>query len=209
MVKCVCVILNYNDWEHTADIVKRVENYATFLKLVVVDNCSTDDSMKHLMKLQNEKVTVIQSTKNKGYGFGNNYGMRYAFQKIDANAVLICNPDVFFDEKLVIRLIGVLETYQNCGVVSAVQYDRNENEINQSAWKIPPTWVELFSVGKIGYRLTQNNYHNAEFLHRNPITKVDCVAGSLLLISRRLLKKLADMMKTFFCIMKKPFLDVK
>lgn len=216
MVKCVCVILNYNDWEHTADIVKRVENYATFLKLVVVDNCSTDDSMKHLMKLQNEKVTVIQSTKNKGYGFGNNYGMRYAFQKIDANAVLICNPDVFFDEKLVIRLIGVLETYQNCGVVSAVQYDRNENEINQSAWKIPPTWVELFSVGKIGYRLTQNNYHNAEFLHRNPITKVDCVAGSLLLISREAFEKTGGYDENVFlyyeetilgCKMKKAGLD--
>lgn len=71
-------------------------------------------------------------------------------------------------------------------------------------------------MGKIGYRLTQNNYHNAEFLHRNPITKVDCVAGSLLLISREAFEKTGGYDENVFlyyeetilgCKMKKAGLD--
>lgn len=184
MIRLSCVILNYNDWEHTSTLIKHIENYRIFSNIVVVDNCSTDDSLIRLKELQNSKIVIVQSEKNKGYGYGNNFGMKYAFKKLGADAVLICNPDVSFGENVVEHLSSAMEAQPNCGVISAVQYDRNGNEIDQSAWSIPHVWNYIFSVGKLSSHIAVNFYQNAEVLHRAPVTKVDCVAGSLLLVSR-------------------------
>ena len=42
--KCSCVILNYNDADTTIDLVERIEGYDLLWQIIIVDNCSTDDS---------------------------------------------------------------------------------------------------------------------------------------------------------------------
>lgn len=189
MLNCCCVILNYNDAENSLKLAKAVSKFDTIQNVIVVDNCSTDQSLVQLGHANIAKMLVLATPRNGGYGFGNNYGMRYAFQKLDADAVLICNPDVAFSGEMVSRICDVLHTRTNCGVVSAVQYDRNGQKIDQSAWAIPKKINYIFSIGKLAARFATNFYQDANTLHQNPVTKVDCVAGSLLLISREAFEK--------------------
>ena len=183
-MKVVCVILNYNDADGCIDLARKIKSYRVLSSIIVVDNCSTDSSFMNLKIHDKDLYYLLATCHNGGSGYGNNYGMKYAFEKLGADAVLICNPDVSFEENMVERLSKIMEMRPNCGVVSAVQYDRYGKEINQSAWSIPNIWNYIFSVGKLSSLIAVNFYHNAEFLHRAPITKVDCVSGSLLLISR-------------------------
>lgn len=184
-----CIILNYNDSDNCIELAKKIKSYRGLSSIVVVDNCSTDKSLLDLKVYDEDLYYLIATDHNGGYGYGNNFGMKYAFKKLGVDAVLICNPDVSFGENVVEHLSSAMEAQPNCGVISAVQYDRNGNEIDQSAWSIPHVWNYIFSVGKLSSHIAVNFYQNAEVLHRAPVTKVDCVAGSLLLVSRNAFEK--------------------
>ena len=96
-----CVILNYNDANTTISLVKKIEKYESIDYIIVVDNCSTDDSLVKLETLSNSKVKICESPKNGGYGFGNNFGVQFAKDYYSAKYALIANPDVEFDADLV------------------------------------------------------------------------------------------------------------
>ena len=187
-MNCCCLILNYNGYEETTKLFEVVSNYH-FAHILIVDNCSTDDSYSNLIKRETDKVRVVKTERNGGYGSGNNYGMRYAFQSLGADCVLICNPDVVYEEALVYRLEQVFEQHSDVGVVSAVQYDRNEREISMSAWSIPQKWNYIFSVGAILKKWNRPFYYSIDYLHHGNTVEVDCVAGSLLMISRQAFEK--------------------
>lgn len=51
MSGCVIVILNYNDFSTCQRLLEKIKDYAIFDKIVIVDNCSTDDSVALLKKV--------------------------------------------------------------------------------------------------------------------------------------------------------------
>ena len=52
-----------------------------------------------------DKVDVIQSDKNGGYSYGNNYGAFYLIDKYMVDILVIANPDVEFSEAFLIRIV--------------------------------------------------------------------------------------------------------
>uniref|UniRef100_UPI0006D0DB42 glycosyltransferase n=1 Tax=Clostridium sp. NkU-1 TaxID=1095009 RepID=UPI0006D0DB42 len=96
-----CIILNYNDAETTISLVNSLVNYEILDSIVIVDNCSTDDSASRLQAIEAGKVHFISSEKNGGYGYGNNQGIRYAYGNLHATHVLIANPDVKVTEECI------------------------------------------------------------------------------------------------------------
>lgn len=102
-MKINCVVLNYNDADTVMSLLNRIRGFRCFENIVVVDNASTDNSWQRLKELQDDKIAVIQSEKNGGYGYGNNLGVRYAIQKNEATHVVIVNPDVKFRRVLFLR----------------------------------------------------------------------------------------------------------
>lgn len=74
------VILNYNTPELTIGAVRHVTELNTGIRLIVVDNASTDDSWKKLnATFEGESdVALCRSPKNGGYVKGNNLGLSLA-----------------------------------------------------------------------------------------------------------------------------------
>lgn len=187
-MKCCCIILNYNGYKETIKLLSQIEDYH-FTNIIIVDNCSTDDSFAELKKKEDSKVIVLKAASNGGYGSGNNIGLRYAFHTLCADAALICNPDVCFREVLLDKLEETLRQYPLAGIVSSVQHDRNDKEISMSAWEIPKPWNYIFSLGTISKKRNINFYYTKEYLHSSPVVQVDCVAGSLLLMTKEAFKR--------------------
>ena len=50
-----CVVLNYNDAVTTIDFVERIKIMDSIDLIVVIDNCSTDDSYIQLKMLESNK----------------------------------------------------------------------------------------------------------------------------------------------------------
>ena len=61
-----CLILNYNDCKTTLQLVEKLNLYKIIKYIVIVDNCSTDDSFEKLLKISNNRVHVIKSDCNGG-----------------------------------------------------------------------------------------------------------------------------------------------
>ena len=184
MLFVTCVVLNYNDAKMSVDLAMAIKKYSTIKHVVIVDNCSTDNSWSTLSRLDDEKIICIRTERNGGYGYGNNYAARYAFDHLNSDAVLIVNPDVTFDEQLTCTLSQAIQQDPSVGVASAIQLDRNGCEIKRSAWRIPTIWEYIISLDQLLSKLMRGFYYSLEELHKAPIVPVDCVAGSLLMITR-------------------------
>lgn len=177
-----CIILNYNDPETTISLVNSIVNYKILDSIVIVDNCSTDDSVSRLQAVAGGKVHVITSEKNGGYGYGNNQGIRYAYGMLHASHALIANPDVKVTEGCIEAMKDSFLKISRLGVAAAVTRDRT-GEVALSSWRINGLMGDLLDTGLITRRIF------ARWLNDRPELKadfekeryvyVDAVLGSL------------------------------
>lgn len=188
-MKISCIILNYNDAKTTEMLVKRFREYQVLNSIVIVDNCSTDDSVKILKELKEEKVHLIHTRKNGGYGYGNNQGIRYAVTKLHATHVLIANPDVEVSESCIKAMKQAFFKYDRLAVAAAVT--RNPEGFPQpSGWKLHGLLGDMLDTGLITRRLFHGvlNYSLRHFKDRSHAF-VDAVPGSLFLADAGALMK--------------------
>ncbi len=176
------VILNYNDAETVLSLLEQIGGYEAMKEIVVVDNCSTDDSWERLKAVAGGKIQVIRSKRNGGYGAGNNEGVRYASEHNGATHVLIANPDVSFDETCLQHMMGVFGKCPDTAAVSAVMCDKQYGT-QRNGWPLRGFWGELTAMGPISRRLFGRmiNYPESRFAGKEA-SYVDVVHGSMLMV---------------------------
>ena len=90
------IVLNYNCFEETITFVKNIQSQRPSfpLKILIVDNNSSDNSYKEFAeRFQNDvDVEFIKTKSNLGYGAGNNRGIKYLKDKYKLDYFIICNP---------------------------------------------------------------------------------------------------------------------
>lgn len=116
MEKVAIIVLNYNNAEDTLECLKSLEQltYENY-HVLVVDNFSTDDSVK---KLQTSAFSfeLIESQKNGGYAFGNNLGIKQALNnKFDY--VCILNNDVIVEQDFLEKMVAYANEHPEIGVI--------------------------------------------------------------------------------------------
>lgn len=180
-----CIILNYNDGERASALAKKVESFPSIDEVIIVDNHSTDGSFFRFSSFRSSKISIVETEKNGGYGYGNNYGIRYAEKRFHADLALIVNPDVSFSNDCVDQLRGEFEKEPTIAVVSCIQKTKEGDESPASAWKIPPKSTYICSLLRSSARNLRSFYYSLPLLHRGTRQYVDCVAGSFLLVDIR------------------------
>lgn len=133
-MKSVFIILNYNCYKLTENLALKVAGMNCVNNVIVVDNCSKDDSFEHLSKIENEKIDVIKSEKNGGYSYGNNYGAKYCKQ-YNPDILFICNPDVEVEEEDITKIVNCFEKY-NYSILSGIEYNLNNEIVKPPIWKL-------------------------------------------------------------------------
>ncbi len=183
--KAVLIVLNYNDYPTCYRLLEKVSGYSVFDGIVVVDNCSTDDSYDMLKKKETDKVRVIRSEENKGYAAGNNYGIQYALNKFNPEILYIANPDVMFEEKTVWSLNRIIDEKSEAAVVAPLV------EQGYNVWNQPDFWgviAELFLViFNINKRLIKKRLQN-----KKSITEVGVVEGSFFGIRAKVYREIGQ-----------------
>ncbi|MEY8462817.1 glycosyltransferase [Streptococcus merionis] len=179
MIKtCVCMILNYNDAKTVKELVKKINRFPVFSHILIVDNCSTDGSYEELQSLSTKKIIVIQTDKNGGYGYGNNFGTQYITKYLNAKYTLLSNPDVVFSNDLITRFIISMEKNDQLALVSAVQLDVDNHPIKDLAWRVPTSFeCAILHSAKLS-KFFQTNY---KLDLSESEQYVDCVPGALLM----------------------------
>jgi GT2 family glycosyltransferase len=120
--KVIILILSYNGKYLLKDSISSylANDYPNF-EVVVIDNGSSDNT-KEWVEKNYPDVFVLRTEINLGYSGGFNFGLDYAFNKKQADYVLITNNDVKADPKVISELVIVAETDQMIGFVTGKVY---------------------------------------------------------------------------------------
>lgn len=98
----VFVILHYNVIEETKDCVESIKRNIRRdnIAIVVVDNCSPNKSGEVLKRTfaQDPMVSVLLMERNLGFACGNNAGILYAREKLNADFVCCMNNDTLIEQ---------------------------------------------------------------------------------------------------------------
>lgn len=119
--KVFIIIINWNGLQDTLECLASVfkMDYSK-LKVIVVDNGSSDDSVAVIRKIY-PQVILIENKKNLGYSGGNNIGMRYAI-KHAAQYMWLLNNDTVVEVDAVSKLVDAAECHPKVGQISPVIY---------------------------------------------------------------------------------------
>lgn len=187
MKKVGAVILNYNSYNLIIEKVKLLNSYKCLNEIIIVDNCSNNDSFERLKKIQNEKIKVIKTERNGGYAYGNNYGLKILEQNNDY--AFIMNPDVIVENNELKKIITMMEKNKEFAILGAIRTSKGEIYDQSQYWKIPSFWDEFFSY----IYLTRKYLYHKETKYlkqKNEILEVGVVPGCLFLINLNVGKKI-------------------
>lgn len=168
----VGIILNYNDAGMTQGLLNDIKDFKSLDYIVVVDNCSQDDSYIRLKESECEHIHVIQTEYNGGYGYGNNAGIRYAKEKLNATYCIIANPDVIFEDNTVKKLYDFLKSNSEFAIATGLCKGRRQ----KSAWKETGLLADVIFNSIILNKIFKPRYYKDSFFDKE-ICEVYAVSG--------------------------------
>ena len=175
------IIVNYNDSESVINYYNSIKNYECFDHILIVDNCSTDNSYNELKnKINSKNVDIIKTDHNGGYGYGNNIGIRYVKKNYDSQYVVVSNPDVKYDEQLVNSLLSSIETKQY-SILAPIMCEPSGKQCVNAAWNIPNGWTIIFMHLPFFNRFVRDEYYQYDSFSEG-LMEIDCVAGSFFMV---------------------------
>lgn len=158
------VTVNYNGWQDTIKLIDSLfGNPYTNYKIVVVDNCSSDDSVKritkHLEDLRNKgnktsfviieedeihsdlanipTVTIVKSKINGGFASGNNLAFDFLVKfKKKSELIWLINNDTIITESTINNLLNYTSTItaEKFAIATKSLIMNSNNKIDSEGW---------------------------------------------------------------------------
>jgi len=182
--KVYIIILNYNGKADTINCLysltsAKLENST----IVVVDNASTDGSIKDIKK-NFPKIPIIENETNLGYAGGNNVGIKFAYNQ-GADYILLLNNDIKVDPYFLEELLGLAFKKPKGGIFGSAIYRYDD-----------PDKIE--HLGGF-YNSSICEFVSNKKAFKNP-KKVDYVCGCTILIKREVIEKVGLFEPKFFLL---------
>ena len=187
MSKVGIVILNYNDYETTSNMLDTIKDYKSLDNIVVVDNNSTDDSYNILKKYDNKKIDVIKSDVNGGYSAGNNVGIKHLLDNYKVDYVIISNPDITVEDKDIELLTKELDKNDSIKIIAPCISELGEIK---RGWMLPDYYGEMITICNTRQRFHKNYGLYDDNHYKELLSKVDVVSGCFFIIRSDVLKEI-------------------
>lgn len=187
MSKNCIVTINYNDYNLTQLFASNLAMYSCVDFVVIVDNNSTDNSILELRKIENDKIKLIDSSKNGGYSYGNNLGFKFLKEKfnLDFN-IVFSNPDIEITESALLKLFNSVEE-NGIGIAGPTII---EGDTLNRGWKFPTVGNDiLLNIPIVSKTVFKNILKYSDSKYQGDITQVDCVSGSIFAINAKVFDK--------------------
>lgn len=191
------IILNYNSGELAVNAAKKLLKLDTGAEVVIVDNCSKDNS-KHVLKKELSglsKVHLVYSVSNNGYAAGNNVGIHVVEKTLPAvDSILIMNPDIDVPDKEILNVMyRTLQEHNELGAITVKTiFNGKIREPNDCSWHfMTPKYMALGGT-IIGKYLVKPKLFSEEEYEKSKNSKIaymDVVQGCFFMIRLENLQK--------------------
>ena len=176
------LILNYNDWKTTKHLALELNECSNITDVVIVDNCSSDDSYIKLKEIESTKIHVIKSEHKGGYGYGNNYGIKYIAENLQCTYVLICNPDVEISNECIGKLRTTMIENPKCAIAAPIQRLYKKDGKIILPWRLANKKEAVFSMSiAVSKVLKLDLSYNYDVLKESELYPCDVMQGALLM----------------------------
>lgn len=165
-------------------------------EIIVVDNDENNSLQKQLNNIF-PKIKYIKSSKNLGFGAGNNLGAKYAL----GENLFFLNPDTKIIKNSIDELVGSIQNKKNVGIISPLIVDSNLNEFKTQSYRELSIENVLFSFSFLRRLFPKKNIYDDSSLNnwkRKSVLDVEAVPGAALMISRKLFNKINGFDERFF-----------
>lgn len=186
----VATVLNYNGWKDAAECVQSLlsSSYPN-LKVIIVDNCSTDDSVVELSRLADgQKVELLQTGANLGSVGGTNFAVRRAL-RTNADFILALSNDLVVSSDAISTLVETMQKEPAVGVMSTrIMYYDEPAKI----------WSCGFLMNSWLARGTDLIRRLADRPNEDRLLDVDLLVGCVMFFRRELLEDVGLMDERYF-----------
>lgn len=184
-LKNAVVILNYNDSKTVIDYINLIKDYKNIDKILIVDNCSPDGSYEKLKKLKSKRIDVVKTDGNKGYAYGNNYGVHYLEKSGEHyDFITISNPDIYVEDDTIKKLMDFLSKHKDVAIASPTMYMLDNKPSPLAGWKERKLDSDVRDSNMWMTRRKMKPhvecYPKEHF--KGDVSYVDCVPGSFFMI---------------------------
>lgn len=196
-IKCGIVVLNYNSYELTVNLVNKISNFSAIDEICVVDN-NSNDNFENIFS--SKKVHYIKNKVNSGYSAGNNIGLRYLVEEKNCNILFIANPDTIFGNETIEVMISNMQENSDIALISCKRFGHN-NQIIHQYFDFPTLKTSIKNCFFIPRRKFESNRHiiqNKNVDNADKLFYVDAVPGSLFGIKKEFLLKIGYIYEGIF-----------
>jgi GT2 family glycosyltransferase len=160
------------------------------LRVVVVDNASTDESLVMLAR-DFPWVAVIASPHNGGFAYANNLALRQLIDEMPPEQdrhhayLLLLNPDTVLAPDSLVQMVDFLETHPEAGVVGP-KLVLPDGRLDLACRRLFPTprraFFRLLGLSRLFPRSRWLAGYNLTFLDPDETCEVDSVVGAFMLV---------------------------
>jgi hypothetical protein len=190
------IIVNYNTKKLISNCIKSIYDQVkdVLYEIIVVDNASTDDSIKTIKKTFPD-ILVIDSNENIGFGRANNLGTKYA----KGEFLFFLNPDTILLNNAPLHFLQFYKHYDSMlsiGALGSVLLDK-KCKINASySLKYSTFYEDIFN--SIYSSIFKNTKRKEKHLLKNDYLKVAWVSGANLFIKKDIFLKADGFDENYF-----------
>lgn len=183
------VILNYNSRDYLQKCLKSISLSDLGLyqiETIVVDNCSTDNSIKLAKKINllNTKYLILDT--NKGFASGNNQAIKLLHKK--SKYVLFLNPDTYVESNTLKTMIDFFETNHKVDASTCLVNLALTNQMQPECHRgFPTPWRSFCYFSGISKLFPNSKIFNSYFLGHLDKTKIhpiEACVGAFLMVKK-------------------------
>ncbi|HEY9096500.1 MAG TPA: glycosyltransferase family 2 protein, partial [Hydrogenophaga sp.] len=170
--------------------------------VTVVDNDSADGSYEKLVQAVQargwERVRVLQSGRNGGYGAGNNFGIRRGLPDgSKPDFIYILNSDAFPEPGAIRALSDYLQAHPQVGFVGS-RLHGEDGVYHQTAFRFPTIFSEFEGAAKTGPISRLLRRYIVALPEPKEAQKVDWMAGASLMVRYQAFEETGGFDERFF-----------
>lgn len=192
-MRLAAVLINYRTASLTMRAVeallKELETLGCSFHVFVVDNDSGDGSFESMCQTARERglgerVSVLASPRNGGYGYGINFAVRTALALPDApEHFYVINTDAFPTPGALNKLLSFMDRHPDAGMVGS-RIDGEDGQPQGAVFRFPSVFSELERGARLGLLSGLLRRYIVAIPDPGRDTPVDWLAGTSLLIRR-------------------------
>ncbi|MEZ4749497.1 MAG: glycosyltransferase family 2 protein [Bdellovibrionota bacterium] len=187
-MKTSVLILNWNSSDETIRLHSEIKKLNAGFNVTVIDNSSRPKDQENLRR-HIPSEDFIQSGKNLGYSWGNNFGLRKAIEN-GYDCACILNPDILIKDNFISPLVSQLETNPQIAAIGPrVCYREREDTIYSDGGV-----VDLSG----GFHTRHQHYNKPVSEVPAKVRDVDYVHGGAMLLNLKAVKDVGLLDESLF-----------